>query len=60
VPWAFYIHRNELIVQLSYERQILLVVACAILGSMLLSEIANALKRSIVPVDSKEPPRAGA
>ena len=60
VPWAFYIHRNELIVHLSYERQIILVVVSAILGSMLLSEIANALKRSIVPVDSKEPPRAGA
>jgi hypothetical protein len=34
--WAFYIHRNELIVQVGYQKQILLVWAlCTVLGTLI-------------------------
>lgn len=44
VPWAFYIQRNELTVQLNFERQILIAALAAVLGSMVLSWLRHAAR----------------
>lgn len=35
--WSFYLHRNELLVQVGFEKQVLLTWAASVAGSMLLS-----------------------
>jgi len=44
--WAFYIHRNDLIYQLSLERRVLIIFSLIYLVSVLFSNITNRKGRS--------------
>ncbi len=57
--WAFYIHRNDLIFQISSEKQILFLWAVCVLFSMVGYELAKYLKGALKGRPSGKPPDPG-
>lgn len=52
--WAFYVHRNELLVQIGFQKQVLLTWAGCVLGAMVFSAAVLALRpnRSVLDGES--------